>query len=136
MSTPVDRQAEPDAEKPGVRAWVMDELRPFLPADWLVIDYLDETTAIRETTVMLALDGFEHQGQNYLVTHDLFVLLPSDPTPGGQAEGAIDDALMDVLARIDASERIRWTRAQRGVSDADLFYRVTLESLQAKKPKE
>lgn len=97
------------------REHLRTQLGPLLPADWRLIPYQRQPQTIDTTTVIvssLASDpiGACASGANP-VCFTITVVAPHKDTE--QAEDALDVAVLELCAQLDALDTVQWTTARK-----------------------
>lgn len=114
---------------PHPRTDVADLLRAALPAEWIVYDHARGPDNLEpdRPVVMVAAGRVRPGPALSLRANELRLWLVEASTDPGQADDALDDALVLVLAALDELHLAEWTEAERGTySDAFPAYLITL----------
>ncbi|RPE75200.1 MULTISPECIES: hypothetical protein [unclassified Frondihabitans] len=112
-----------------LRKFVIDSLKPLVPAKWDWYDYTAAFEQLPRTTVRLTLQSIEKMPEapnsKRLVTYTMTIVDPSD-NPSSR-EGSLDDALVLLLAAIDDTRDFKWSRAtQVNADNAYLAYDIDI----------
>lgn len=127
------------------RRWVTDQLKPLVPRRWDLSPYTRVPESINTPTVIVTLQKIQRlpeaplggQIATYLVT---IVDPATDPT---QADKALDDEVIDLIAALDSTRNehgfpvLRWTSAERAsYADTYLAFDISVEVTLTTSPKE
>ncbi|MCC2032195.1 hypothetical protein [Microbacterium allomyrinae] len=118
-----------------VRAYLVEQLN--LPDDWLVIPEQRFPETLSVTTVVLQHTRIEHLAAAPIgnLEHQVVLSVLDPHTDIAAAENALDDAVTEVIGRIDAHSRIGWTTADK-VMHRDTYpaWNITLTVITGRPP--
>lgn len=110
-----------------VRTYLNQNLRPLLPAGWVVYDHDRTLTKISKVTALYvhrAIEPAPEQGW-FLNTVSLVVC---DPTQSeGKADVHLDDVMVDLIPALAAVGGIQFLRAEKGTRDTFPAWDVQLQ---------
>lgn len=127
------------------RRWVTDRLRPVLPRRWTLAPYTRKPDELSGPTVVVTLQKIQRLPEaplgSQIVTYLVTVIDPA--TDWAQADAALDDEIVDLIAALDSVRNddglpvLRWTAADRNTwNDTYLAFDISVEVIITATPKE
>jgi hypothetical protein len=111
-----------------IREWVVDELKPLVPKNWVLIGYGVAPETITKPTIVLTLQTVVPNPGNpqgtRLVSYTLTLL---EPVVGNSAASALDDKLVDFLTAIEGNKHFVWSKCERGAVGNYTGWDITLD---------
>lgn len=122
-----------------VRQDLIAQLKPLLPPKWKLIPYATNLDELSSTVVMISIQSIERSKeapQSQRTYSSTLTILTPLQIGTERADDAIDDDVIDLLDAIDKLERVKWTKAERGLGNNanNLGFDITLEVLYRKDP--
>ena len=97
------------------REHLRTQLGPLLPADWRLIPYQRQPQTIDTTTVIVKHTGFAPLAQAPIgsLANELTITVVAPHKDTEQAEDALDVAVLELCAQLDALDTVQWTTARK-----------------------
>lgn len=125
--------AEPEATT--VRAWLVDQLTPVLPAKWRLIENQRMPETIDRITVVLKHTTIERLPEAPIgqLRHTVILTVVDPHQDAVKAENALDQSVIELVTAIDGLQYVNWTGAAKvAVTDTYLGWDITLTAITGK----
>jgi len=118
------------ADQVNLRQWIIDAIKPALPATWKLVSYNRDFDTLDTVAVTLAIDSIERTPAAPQSHRDIsYVMQVIDPRlEPEKANAYLDDEIMATLDALDKVPNLAWKDAKRGLANggSNLGFEITL----------